>query len=348
MKPEQGGAIRGARYLMSSLCVAGAMSFAAPTVAQQSTVVNWYPGLLGANMKKSFVESYDRAANVRVLESWDSARFTQMQANRATPKDDVAAFTDLTLSLVGKAGLLEPLDAKRVPNLADVDPVVRVAQDIGVPFTYGCFGILYNSKFVKKPMASWGDLLRADVRGHVSAPNVTYTGAFNALNGLASLKGGDLRNPEEGMKMIREIRVSGPGLWDQESVAVGWLKTGEIWATPYFSGNALALMRDPDLADLRFVVPAEGAYYVPLTLAKVKNGPDPDGADRFINHTLSVAAQEAWAALGKSRPVNKKAKMPADVEASCPSADKLKKVDLDYLNAQRSKLVDQWNQIVNR
>jgi putative spermidine/putrescine transport system substrate-binding protein len=332
----------------SRVVLTGAVAVAGVAWAQNPLVIDWYPGLLGSNMKQSFVDTYDQKASIRIVDGFDSARFTQMQANRASPKSDVAAFTDLTLSLVGKSGLLEPLDVKRVPNLADVDPSTRVPQDFGVPFTYGCFGLLYNAKFVKQPLRSWGDLLRADLKGRVSGPNITYTGAFNMLGGLASLKGADIKNPEEAMKLAREIRQSGPGLWDQESVAVGWLKTGEIWATPYFSGNALAMMRDPDLKDLQFVVPAEGAFIVPLNLAKVKGGPNVAGVDRFINHALSVSSQETWARLGNSRPVNTKAKMPAEVEKSCPTANRLKSHDLDYLNANRSKLVDMWNQVVNR
>jgi putative spermidine/putrescine transport system substrate-binding protein len=317
--------------------------------AAQQLTVSGFPGVIGNNIKKSFVETYDRSSTVRYLESWDSARFTQMQANRAKPKEDVVTFTDLTLPLAGAAGLLEVLDDKAIPALREVDPYVRSQSNVGVAFTYGCFGIAYNSKHVTRPITSWTDLLRSDLKGHVSAPNVTYTGAFNTLDALSRTKGKSLLAPEEGMAMYRAIRTSGPGLWDQESVAVGGLKTGEIWATPYFSGNVLAMMADPELKDLRFVVPSEGAYYVPLTVAKVKNGPaGGDGADRFINNMLVVANQEKAATLGKTRPVNVKAKVPDDVAASCPQADKLNRVDVEYLNKNREKIVNQWNEIVNR
>lgn len=335
--------------LLAAAALVSAIGAAGPVAAQQQLVFSGFPGVIGNTIKKSFIETYDRANTIRYLESWDSARFTQMQANRANPKEDVVTFTDLTLPLAASAGLLDPLDLKSVPQLAEVDPDVRVPSDVGVPYTYGCFGIAYNSKYVKKPITSWIDLLRDDLKGHVSAPNVTYTGAFNTLDGLSKTKGKSLKEPEEGMKLYRTIRTSGPGLWDQESIAVGWLKTGEIWVTPYFSGNVLVMMNDPDLKDLRFVVPSEGAYYVPLTVARVKNGPNgADNAARFINHVLSVPQQERSAELGKTRPVNTKAKVPADVAASCPLAGKLNKVDINYLNQNRGKIVDLWNQTVNR
>jgi len=329
--------------------ILAALGVANVASAQQQLVMSGFPGVIGTNIKKSFFETYDRASTIRYIESWDSARFTQMQANRAHPKEDVVTFTDLTMPLAAGAGLLDPLDPAKIPALADLDPTVRVPADMGVPFTYGCFGIAYNSKRVKTPITSWADILRDDLKGHVSAPNVTYTGAFNTLDGLSRTKGKSLKEPEAGMEMYKAIRTSGPGLWDQENVAVGWLKTGEIWATPYFSGNVLTLRSDPDLADLRFVVPKEGAYFASLGIAKVKNGPaGGDAADRLINHVLSVAQQERWATLGKTRPVNVNAKIPDDVAASCPTARNLNMVDIEYLNRNRSKIVDQWNQLVNR
>ena len=325
-----------------------ALAAGAAVGSAQSINMSGFPGTIGSNIRKAFIDTW-KPGEVRYAESWDAARFTQMQANRARPKDDVVTFTDLTLPLVAAAGLLEPLDVKAVPNLADVDPAVRMPGDPGVTFGYGCFGIAYNAKLVKTPPTSWADLLRDDLKGHVSAPNVTYSAAFNVLDGLSKTRGKTMKEPEDGMAIYREIRRSGPGLWDGENTAIGWLKTGEIWATPYHSGNTLVLATDPDLKDIRFVVPKEGAYYAPLAMAKVKNGPSAgQGADGFLNHVLGVTSQEAYAALNKVRPVNQKAKAPADAASACPTAGELNKIDIEYLNKNRSKIVDQWNQVVNR
>ncbi len=342
-------------HRLSRLCrslglgIAFAGAALAGSAQAQSLNMSGFPGTIGNNIKKAFIETYDKGASIKYSESWDSARFTQMQANRARPREDVVTFTDLTLPLVANAGLLEPLNPKVVTALADVDPAVRVSQDMGVPFGYGCQGILYNAKHVKTPITSWADLARADLKGHVSAPNVSYSMAFNVLDALARTKGKDLKSPEEGMAIYQTIRKSGPGLWDGENTAIGWLKTGEIWATPYHSGNALVLASDPDLKDLKFVVPKEGGYYAPLAIAKVKNGPEGGtAAEQFINHILSVRSQEVYAEMNMVRPVNTKAKVPAAAAAACPPAAQLNKIDIDYLNRFRPNIIDQWNQIVNR
>jgi ABC-type thiamine transport system substrate-binding protein len=73
-----------------------------------------------------------------------------------------------------------------------------------------------------------------------------------------------------------------------------------------------------------------------------------DLPDAFINHMLGVEAQEAWARIGNARPVNARAKVPPEVAAVVPPADKLRHLDWAFFAEQRSGIVDQWNKVVNR
>jgi len=323
-----------------------------PAFAQAQTqeiTVSWYPGLLGANFKKSFWETYKDKNSVKVVESFDNARFTQMQASRDKPNFHVAIFIDVLLPLIARSGLLAELHPGQIPNLKYVDP--RITLPVGklaVPATYGAWGIAWNARHIKRPITSWADLMRDELKGHVSSPNITYNSSVYTLEALAALKGGSLRSPDAGLESMHQIRRSGPGLWDQESVAVGWLKTGEIWATPYFSGNVLAMMKDPDLADLRFAVPSEGAFAVPLNITRVKNPTGGNAPEAFIDHMLGVPAQEEWARAGGGRPVNVKAAVPKEVVDTVPAADRLRRVDWEYFAENRTAVVDKWNRIVNR
>lgn len=315
--------------------------------ASTSTIISWYPGLLGANFRSAFLETYADKASCKIVDSWDNPRFTQMQANRNSPNVDVATFIDVLLPLVTRSGLVEKLSTNAIPNLKHVDPAVRSWDDFAVPVTYGSWGILYNVDRVKTPIMSWKDLLRDDLKGRVSHPNITYNSSIYSLDALARLSGGSLEKPEAGLKAIRQIRISGPGLWEQESIAVGWVKTGEVWATPYFSGTVLAMMEDKDIPRLKFVVPEEGAYYVPMNVTKITRSPNPAGADKFIDHMLAPGPQEAWAKVGRSRPVNRNVAVPRDVAETVPLVGKLRKIDWAYYARERSNIVNAWNAIVN-
>lgn len=338
------------RILASSslLAITGLPSFQA-RAAVEEIAVGWYPGLLGANFAGGLLDTYAHADTVKIVDSFDNARFTQMQANRNRPNLHIGVFTDVLLPLIARSGLITELDPAKIPNLADFDPhIPRPIGDLAAPLTYGAWGIAYNTKYIKEPIKGWADLLRSDLEGHVSAPNITYNSSVYTLDAMSRLKGGSLKDPEGGMELMHQVRRNGPGLWDQESIAVGWLKTGEIWATPYFSGNVLAMQRDPDLADLRFCLPEEGVYSLPMSATRVVNPTAGDAPEAFLNHMYGVEAQEAFSRIGGGRPVNVKASVPDEVAAIVPPAQDLLSLDWEYFAENRSDIVDQWAQIVNR
>jgi putative spermidine/putrescine transport system substrate-binding protein len=337
------------RHFLAAMAALGASASLPARAQSQPLTIGWYPGQLGSNFRKSFLDTYPAGKNAKVVESFDNARFTQMQANRNNPNLHIGVFTDVLLPLIARSGLISQMDPAVIPNLKELDP--RIKLPVGqhaVPVTYGAWGIAYNAKLVKKPVTSWADLLRADLKGHVSSPNITYNSSVYTLDAMAALEGGSIRKPDAGLKAMHAIRTGGPGLWDQESIALGWLKTGEIWATPYFSGNVLAMARDPDLQDIRFCIPSEGAYSLPMSITRVVNPSAGNAPEAFINHVFSVEAQEAWAKIGGGRPVNAKARVPAEVVASVPTIDKLRTLDWNYFAEQRSAIVDRWAAVVNK
>lgn len=309
--------------------------------------VDWYPGELGDNLGAAFIETYD--GEVNVVGNWDNPRFTEMQANRDNPVSDVAMFISPLTPVVVESELTTALDEAEIPNLQNVDPAVRTEGDPYVPVTYGTWGIMYNSEQVEEPITSWGDLLRDDLQGHVSSPNITYNSSLYTLDALAQLEGGSLQGDlTPGYEAYRRIRESGPGLWDSESTAVGWMKTGEVWATPFFSGNVLQLREDdPELEHLEFVVPEEGGYYVPFNVFQVKDSPNPEAATAFINNMLGEEAQRAWVESGRARPVNTNVDVPSEIEQTVPHVDELLNLDWAYFAENRDRIVNDFNSQVN-
>lgn len=340
------------RHFATAAAVAGlgfcAYSGALSAQDKKPVEVYWSAGQIGKNLKEAFADTYADKSLLRIVEGGDNPRFTQMQANRTSPNFDVGTFIDVLLPLVIKSGLIQKLDEKTIPNLREVDPALRGWDDFAVPYTYGTWGIVYNADKVKKPITSWADLLRDDVKGFVTSPSIAFNSSVYVIDALARLKGGSLEKPEAGLQALRQIRLAGPGLWDQESVAIGWLKTGEALVSTFYSGSALRLMQQPDTAHLRFVVPSEGAYIVPSNFVRIAHSPNPAGGDAFLNYILSREAQSRWPAIGRTRPSNKNVEVPADIAAAVPTADKLRRIDANYFVANRSAIVQKWNEIVNR
>lgn len=317
--------------------------------AQKASLeISWSGGNIGRNLKKVFVDPYDKNVSIKVVNSFDSRRFTLLNANRAKPTIDVGTFIDVMFPLVERSGLLAKMSASEIPNLKDVYPRLVKKSGMGAAYMFGAWGIVYNADAVKKPITSWADLLRDDLKGRVTSPAITYLSAVFVLDAMARLNGGDLKSYEKGLAAMRKIRQNGPGFWRNDSIAIGWIKTGEVWATPFYSGNMVSLQGRKDMPNLKFVVPKEGAYMVASNVVKVKNGPNPAAADKFINMMLSVEAQERWAKYGGSRPSNMKAKVPQAVRDSVPNPDELLVIDSEFFVKNRQAIIDRWNAVVNR
>ena len=63
-----------------------ALAGATLSVSAETLQISGFPGTIGQNVRKAFIDTYDKNVEVKYVESWDSARFTQMQANRARPR----------------------------------------------------------------------------------------------------------------------------------------------------------------------------------------------------------------------------------------------------------------------
>jgi spermidine/putrescine transport system substrate-binding protein len=57
------------------------------------------------------------------------------------------------------AGVLEPLDTSKIPNLKLVSPVFRKALPLGIPTDYGKTGFAYRKDLISERPTSWKDLI---------------------------------------------------------------------------------------------------------------------------------------------------------------------------------------------
>jgi spermidine/putrescine-binding protein len=57
------------------------------------------------------------------------------------------------------AGVLEPLDTAKIPNLKLVEPVFRTALPLGIPTDYGKTGYGYRKDLISERPTSWKDLI---------------------------------------------------------------------------------------------------------------------------------------------------------------------------------------------
>ena len=88
---------------------------------------------------------------------------------------DLTTYNHMYNPLMGEAGLLTPLDLKRLGSFEKLLPKFKKmainepsGTSYGVPFTFSSCPLLYNPKTVKTPPTSWKDFLKPEYKGKVA------------------------------------------------------------------------------------------------------------------------------------------------------------------------------------
>ncbi len=134
-------------------------SSAAKAVKGTATILN-YAGWMGKHNVSDF-----QALHPGTFIKQNTEGSISSGAVVAELKARLSSFTGALgdLAVVGQsiaAGILQPLDWSKIPNVSLVEPTFRKAYSHGVPSDYGKVGIGYRADLVKEDITSWHDVWR--------------------------------------------------------------------------------------------------------------------------------------------------------------------------------------------
>jgi len=215
------------------------------------------------------------------------------------------------------AGMLEPLDHGKIPNMANLDPAFQdAAFDPGrkhsMPYMWGTIGIGYRKSKFDTPPDSWSLLYESD----------QASGKIALLGDATAVLGSGLKylgysfnstNPAEIAEVEALIIKQKPHIKVfAEDNGQDLLLSGEVDATQEWNGDILQVMAEDD--DISFVVPKEGGELWQDCLCIPKGAPHPDNAHAFINFVLDAEAGAAIAEFIQYATANKAARalLPAE------------------------------------
>ena len=238
---------------------------------------------------------------------------------------DVVFVSSPFAEVLNKLGLTEPIDASKVPNLANLYPeAVALAYDPGnkfsVPYTWGTTGLCYRSDLVKTAPTSWNDLLKPadDVKG-----KTTMLATDRWLLAAGQLGEGFSVNETDPAKMEQVKKL----LIDAKKTLLAYDDT--TFYSKLVSGEAVLVQAwdgwcnygITDNKDIKYVIPKEGSDLWVDTMVVMKSSENKDAAFQFINFMLD-AKNHGWAAANILYKVPNKAAMdglPADLATTYPN-----------------------------
>ena len=298
------------RYSTAVTATAAAALLAGATAAPaEEVVVGTFGGSFAEAVAECHFAGFEAASGQTVItQEANSSQFASMV--RATGGDsdfDVVYIDNSFATQLTREGLVEALDAAKMPNAAGLPDSVWGPENGYVQFMWAATAIAYNPELVETPPTSWADVFSDTYTGKVALPDISGTAGVHFLIASARLNGGDIDNLDPGFEAIAAIAPDVNAYYTQADQLISMFERGEIAIAPWYQDRAASAAQDG--VPVRIAYPEEGAIGIAVTMVIPKGAENPDGAYAFIDHALSPDAQACLAETMFEGPVNPAAEL---------------------------------------
>lgn len=272
--------------------------------------------------------------NVEVFRTGTEELIAKMEAERTNGEieADMIWFADIDyFNTLDEEGLLEGYLS---PN----------AEDINDEFIYNSgkyyevrqiFNVLaYNTTSVDKPLTSWNDLYREDLKGKMAMASPNYSGA--AFLTLATI----VDNDDLGWDFYQSLQDNDVKFEQGNGALANKVATGEYHAVSIV--DFMALNAKNEGSPVEVVWPEEGAVIIPTPVGIMKDTDVVEESKMVLDYLLSEDAQTMFKDQGYI-PVNPDVGVPENA----PNVEDIKimPLDLDFLKEQRQELKSGFDEI---
>jgi putative spermidine/putrescine transport system substrate-binding protein len=316
----------------------------------KTLVLAAYGGSYEKKMKETLIPKFEKEYGVKVTYITGSSvdTLSKLQAQKDKPQIDAVFLDDGPQAQAKSFGLLAPLDEKVVTNLKNVYDIAKDKDNIGVGFGIISTGLAYNKDIFKQKgweaLKSWNDLADPKFKGKLVLPSISNTYGVHLLLMEAFANGGSEKNIEPGFKKLKEIAQNAV-TFDKTADVSNYFLQGQTVASAWGSSRVYTL-QDTGFP-IEYVIPKEGAPALMATVSVVKNAPNADIAQKFVNFILSEKTQVVFANSLFDGPVNKNVKLDGDITKKITYGEdqitKLVKVNWEYVNGKRAEWTERAN-----
>jgi spermidine/putrescine transport system substrate-binding protein len=203
-----------------------------------------------------------------------------------------------------EAGVLEPLDLARIPNVRNYFPAFAAqlrekltvdGKTYGIPVAWGLDTMVYNQTRIPEPPRSWMDVLKPEYKGKVllvEGPQANFEIWPRVIGGWdpARLTRDQLDKTTDFLIRLKRTQVRSIASSNDDIARM--FAAGEVWITASGSNPATQPVAERLGGDrVRFTIPKEGAATWCDSLAIPKSPPNADAAYAFLNYMLEPRPQ---------------------------------------------------------
>ncbi|OZB92223.1 PotD/PotF family extracellular solute-binding protein [Paenibacillus sp. XY044] len=309
------------------------------------------------NIRQAALDKFEKETgiDVEVVTGTDAEWYPKLKAgNGKNAPYDVLILQPDTIQRAAGANLLQPLDTKNVPNLADLYPSVedRFTKDGNIyaaGFSMGQLGIVYRKDLVKTPPTKWTDLWNPEFQGHVAVSSPTYSAGLQFFSGLVHALGGQESNAadvDKAFTKLADLKQNAVAFPDNSGSIQTLLERGDAWLVPFWDGRAFA-MQDSGL-DVGFVYPEDGPVAAVASWAIPKGSKNLANAYKLVDYLSSPDTQKAFSDLSLYGMTNKNVQysdtLKQRVQVGEEAYKKLTWVDYATATPKLAEWTDRWTQ----
>ncbi len=334
------------RLLGAAAAIAAAAPFAHSAPAAERCVLGTWGGDYARLLRENIGQPILKPEGVDVVQvvADEAPRLAQLFAQRQLPRGtlDIACVGAPNGYRAATAGLVETLDAAKVPNLKHIVPLLHSGSfmpDQFVPHIYSAQGLAYNPQTVKEPPKSWADLLDPRWKGKVGG---LATAGFWVLMGAALATGGSSDAFDQAKEYLLKLNGNGLRLYAETDDMAPAFKSGEIEVGIVWLARTV-MWQNADFP-VQGQFPQEGAIIYVSGMVMPKNAPDKEAAYKYMNALLEPSAQRGFAAHMGYRPTVGDADLSGKVaqQLELPEGAKLVQPDYPKVAAMQPDLNDWW------
>ncbi len=319
----------------------------------QLVVCTWggYTGSATKEIAADFEELYGCEIIIDEVNA-NSDRIAKLQAqiNSGIVEDDVVYLSGSYANQAEELGLVELIDTSVVTNVDELYDFAKNESGYGPMVAVGRYGIMYNADMLDElgleAPTSYMDLFDDQYAGIVSLPAMSSTAGPYVLGAIAEELGGDLDNYQVALDLYAE-KKDNIKLW-YTSDLIGAMAQKEV-AVTVFMDLLMPVLENSGL-NMVWVDAEEGNFGDDVYINVVKDAPNKELAQLFVDYTLQQSTQEMFLELNNEAPTNKNAVMSEEQQTFLAYGQEAFEnctfFDYDKLNVLKPTLVEEWQKIV--
>ena len=210
---------------------------------------------------------------------------------------DVVVPSDYMIGRLIAEDRLQKLDYSKIPNYEKIDEQYKNLSfdpnnEYSVPYTWGTFGIIYNTTMVDEPITSWevmfseeyaNNILLIDNSRDAFAMGLYYLGYDVNTTDEAQIR--------EAYQLVADAKARGVYAGQGMDEIFQIMEGGNLAIATYYAGDFLTMYEaNPDLA---FVIPEEGSNWFVDSMCILKDAQNVDEAHEWINFIASTESNLA-------------------------------------------------------